>query len=214
MCAHQPNQQCQVSVEQCTDGVDNDGDGLVDCNDPDCANDPACRPHEICGDCIDNDGDGLVDNEDPDCCPEMTALELRRLMLKPTAKVGGNGLNLRARSAGFSPAGFDPSTQYTTLQLADGRGTLFCQTVEAPHWKHPSPRMFRFRDKTSAFAGGLKRGKFKVKRNGQIVFRTRGKKMALRPTDGGPVRVTLRVGNQCAQFTATLHAKRKALVFP
>ena len=43
---------------------------------------------------------------------------------------------------------------------------------------------------------------------------SRGKKMALRPTDAGPVHVTLRVGNQCAQFTATLHAKRKALVFP
>jgi hypothetical protein len=28
----------------CDDGVDNDGDGLVDCNDADCAGDPACAP--------------------------------------------------------------------------------------------------------------------------------------------------------------------------
>lgn len=30
------------AVEVCTDGIDNDGDKLVDCSDPDCATDPAC----------------------------------------------------------------------------------------------------------------------------------------------------------------------------
>ena len=35
----------------CSDGVDNDCDGLVDCDDSDCANVGACR-------CIDTDGDG------------------------------------------------------------------------------------------------------------------------------------------------------------
>ena len=38
--------------EVCTNGVDDDGDGLVDCDDPDCADDPACRPAEqsyVCG---------------------------------------------------------------------------------------------------------------------------------------------------------------------
>lgn len=41
-------------VEICGDGIDNDGDGLVD---------EGCPPGatEICGDGIDNDGDGLVD---------------------------------------------------------------------------------------------------------------------------------------------------------
>ena len=29
--------------EICDDGVDNDGDGLVDCSDPSCSGDPACR---------------------------------------------------------------------------------------------------------------------------------------------------------------------------
>jgi hypothetical protein len=28
----------------CTDQLDNDGDSLIDCNDPDCAQDPACKP--------------------------------------------------------------------------------------------------------------------------------------------------------------------------
>ncbi|MEM9674008.1 MAG: gliding motility-associated C-terminal domain-containing protein [Bacteroidota bacterium] len=49
----------------CGDGIDNDGDGDVDCNDsgcPDCSSVP-----EICGDGIDNNGDGITDCEDPIC---------------------------------------------------------------------------------------------------------------------------------------------------
>ncbi|MGR3310440.1 MAG: SBBP repeat-containing protein, partial [Candidatus Brocadiales bacterium] len=53
----------RVGVENCTNGLDDDGDGLVDCNDTDC---PPCTP-EACNDGIDNDGDGLVDLDDPDC---------------------------------------------------------------------------------------------------------------------------------------------------
>jgi hypothetical protein len=52
----------------CSDGVDNDGDGLIDCADADCYNDPACAGTEyICTDGIDNDGDFLTDCLDPDC---------------------------------------------------------------------------------------------------------------------------------------------------
>ena len=29
--------------ENCTNGIDDDGDSLIDCNDPDCTNDPACQ---------------------------------------------------------------------------------------------------------------------------------------------------------------------------
>ncbi|MFB5601048.1 MAG: LamG-like jellyroll fold domain-containing protein, partial [Nitrososphaeraceae archaeon] len=72
--------------ENCTDGIDNDGDGLIDINDPDCQspenctdgidndgdglidiNDPDCQSPEVCDDGIDNDGDGLIDINDPDC---------------------------------------------------------------------------------------------------------------------------------------------------
>ncbi len=46
----------------CEDGLDNDGDGLVDGDDPDCV-----PPPEDCDDGVDNDGDGLADGDDPDC---------------------------------------------------------------------------------------------------------------------------------------------------
>ncbi|MCU7811083.1 MAG: hypothetical protein KZQ77_07585, partial [Candidatus Thiodiazotropha sp. (ex Notomyrtea botanica)] len=46
----------------CTDGLDNDCDGLSDANDPDCETLP-----EICDNGIDDDGNGLTDCEDVQC---------------------------------------------------------------------------------------------------------------------------------------------------
>lgn len=55
-------------VEDCSNGVDDDGDGLVDCNDDDCFSDPACAVlGEICDNGIDDDGDGFVDCADSAC---------------------------------------------------------------------------------------------------------------------------------------------------
>src|SRR5690606_29475998 len=47
----------------CSDGIDNDGDGLIDGNDPGCTNnsDPTEQGTAACDDGIDNDGDGRVD---------------------------------------------------------------------------------------------------------------------------------------------------------
>ncbi|MCA8961116.1 MAG: hypothetical protein KDC38_11415, partial [Planctomycetes bacterium] len=52
-----------AEAENCTDGVDNDGDMLVDCDDPDCTT--SCA--EVCDDAMDNDADGLIDCADPEC---------------------------------------------------------------------------------------------------------------------------------------------------
>jgi hypothetical protein len=63
--------------ENCTDGVDNDEDGFVDCDDLDCADAAECQtPNlekqpivtEICSDGIDNDGDGKIDCKDKKDC--------------------------------------------------------------------------------------------------------------------------------------------------
>ncbi len=62
---------CRLSIrycgcERCDNRWDDDNDGLVDCNDPDCAGVGAC-PLEICHDGVDNDDNGLTDCEDFAC---------------------------------------------------------------------------------------------------------------------------------------------------
>lgn len=57
----------------CADKADNDKDGLVDCEDPDCEITPDCAS-EICDDGLDNEGDGLIDCEDEDCAKEELCL--------------------------------------------------------------------------------------------------------------------------------------------
>ncbi len=79
--------ECEFIVEDCSDEIDNNFDGLMDCDDPDCINSDACvdlgnddddvagdddddetpTEPEICDDGIDNDGDSFVDCVDQDC---------------------------------------------------------------------------------------------------------------------------------------------------
>jgi len=59
-----------LGFPECDDGIDNDGDGLADMDDPGCqdATDLSERsPLLPCDDGLDNDGDGLVDTADPGC---------------------------------------------------------------------------------------------------------------------------------------------------
>jgi hypothetical protein len=69
-----------VSHENCTDGIDNDGDGLIDCADPDCGDGAACDDGNICtandhcssGACV---GSPTCDDANPctaDSCDSMT----------------------------------------------------------------------------------------------------------------------------------------------
>ena len=51
----------------CEDGIDDDGDGLVDMADPGCPLPFASPENPLCDDGIDNDGNGLVDFADPKC---------------------------------------------------------------------------------------------------------------------------------------------------
>jgi len=65
------------TFEVCDNEADDDGDELVDCADPDCAGEPACKSPEFCWNidnpvdrnAIDDDGDGLANWDDPDCAP-------------------------------------------------------------------------------------------------------------------------------------------------
>jgi hypothetical protein len=174
------------------------------------------KPVEICGNCIDDDGDGLVDAEDPDCCEQPLDLHVKRMKLMPTATATKNGLRLKVKAlyADATPAGFDPATADTSIQISDANGQIFCQTVAASHWTSKNARIFKFIDRDGSFAGGLAKGRFKMKRNGKVLFLTRGKKLTLRAPESDDVTVTVRVGNQCSQTKMSLRQAKHALVFP
>ena len=214
VCAHASIADCPAPPEACAGGIDEDGDGLVDCHDPDCATAPECQPREICDNCVDDDGDGLVDSDDPDCCDARRPLAVSHMSLSPSAPTHGDRLDLQARFASSAPPLFDPTAQDTSLQISDPRGEVFCATVPAAHWVRPRRGLYRFADEAGTFAGGLETGKFAVRRDGDVVFRTHGRRIDLGATTGATLRITVRVGDQCAQDTMTLRTKRSALVFP
>jgi Peptidase family M23 len=57
-----------ASREYCDNGVDDNGDGLVDCDDPKCVYVDRCAEgDEVCDDQWDNDRDGATDCDDNDC---------------------------------------------------------------------------------------------------------------------------------------------------
>eukprot|EP00479_Gromia_sphaerica_P011012 TRINITY_DN5267_c0_g1_i2.p1 TRINITY_DN5267_c0_g1~~TRINITY_DN5267_c0_g1_i2.p1 ORF type:complete len:309 (+),score=78.16 TRINITY_DN5267_c0_g1_i2:187-1113(+) len=54
-------------VEICGNHMDDDHDSLIDCYDDDCYGDPACTGQETCDNGVDDDGDGDTDCDDSDC---------------------------------------------------------------------------------------------------------------------------------------------------
>ena len=65
-----------VYVENCGNEVDDDGDGNVDCEDSDCAQDALCSVLEICDNKVDDDGDGKADCADSDCVDDVSCVVL------------------------------------------------------------------------------------------------------------------------------------------
>jgi hypothetical protein len=61
-----------TATESCSNDVDDDGDGQVDCDDSDCTDSPACgTPTELsCDNALDDDGDGTTDCDDSDCADD------------------------------------------------------------------------------------------------------------------------------------------------
>jgi hypothetical protein len=65
----------EPAAEVCDDGLDNDEDSLVDCDDSDCTTDESCQDdvtttlilEDNCTNGMDDDKDGLVDCDDSDC---------------------------------------------------------------------------------------------------------------------------------------------------
>lgn len=83
------------AAHECSDGVDNDGDGLIDADDPQCfgptgAESPSTSGGlvTVCNDGVDNDGDGAIDADDAGCRDALDGDESGALDGTPTLAVG------------------------------------------------------------------------------------------------------------------------------
>lgn len=56
----------KAKSEICNNGIDDDEDSFIDCDDLDCSGTESC-PVEICNNGIDDDGDTFTDCADGDC---------------------------------------------------------------------------------------------------------------------------------------------------
>ncbi|MFH2009389.1 MAG: hypothetical protein ABI333_22550 [bacterium] len=58
-----------TDLEDCVNGLDDNGDGLIDCDDPQCTGHAYCNPYREldCDNGVDDDGDGQIDCDDSDC---------------------------------------------------------------------------------------------------------------------------------------------------
>lgn len=123
---------CCTLTTQCNDGLDNDGDGLIDfpcdrgCSDA-CDTSEAPFSTTQCTDGIDNDGDGLVDLADTNCVDSCDFSEFSVCLYKP-GDFNGNGLiNLsdiiRVVSYIFK-GGQSPNPPCTGDANADGKTTI------------------------------------------------------------------------------------------
>ena len=92
-------------VETCNDCIDNDGDGLVDYEDPDCC-----------------------------AVPAHLGVKRVRLQVD-RKKVLHDRIELSSSYASSAPGDFDPLTEGASLQISDANGPVFCAAVPANHWK-------------------------------------------------------------------------------
>jgi Zn-dependent metalloprotease len=134
-------------IEVCNNGVDDDGDGAIDCADADCAADPACTstPAEDCSNGVDDDGDGAVDCADPDCAGDPACVAtadgdecvdaiIALLGANPVNTVGATNsteLSDPAQCSGTFLGGFFQDIWYSFTPASDGLLTLsLCNSVD------------------------------------------------------------------------------------
>jgi hypothetical protein len=97
--------------EDCTNGVDDDGDGATDCEDADCHGHAYCLAyHEYtCANGADDDGDGLIDCADPDCQQTQECDPSREWSCHDGVDNDGDGL----------PDCLDPDCQQACTEVCD-----------------------------------------------------------------------------------------------
>ncbi len=148
------------TAERCQDGIDNDGNGRVDCKDDGCKAFAFCQEAEegkentlvACQDGNDNDGDGLVDCDDPDCqafaiCQKKKAENTEELC-KDGLDNDGNGL-VDCKDDGCKSFAFcqeaEAGKEDTLVACQDGNdndgdGLVDCDDSDCAAFDHCKPK--------------------------------------------------------------------------
>jgi hypothetical protein len=193
-CTHKRAEECCSLTENCHNGVDDDCDGRVDCEDPGCAAAPECaKPAEICGNCIDDDGNGLTDFEDPACCPALDTFAMKLMKGRIIPQGETSRLRLRTALARRGRMHVNPMQQDVFVQMRPEEGTdVFCAKV-------PSSKFMKLRGSYNFWdpiglvvsAKGLSDMKVSLRRNGTVRLKTHGKRAQLRPGNEGMLQVVV-----------------------
>jgi hypothetical protein len=105
----------EVGPYACQDGSDDDGDGFIDCQDPECFAEPVCPAVEhACSDGVDNDNNGAADCADIRCAWACAALSASTCAApKRVFTFGASGLPIvippTARFVGGAPVFASPT---------------------------------------------------------------------------------------------------------
>ena len=118
----------QIGPEVCTDGVDNDGNGQIDCADIVCKGKGTCA--EVCDDGKDNDSDDAIDCKDSDCAQALACTT--STIYSQAFECGATGWTFAQMTPAVAwafdatPAAVKPYAGECTLNF--NNGTNFCGT--------------------------------------------------------------------------------------
>lgn len=132
-----PSDVVPVTIDEvCNGGVDDDRDGLVDCQDAECFDDPGCTEW-VCDDGVDDEGDGLVDCEDEDCWgPDCTTITTQVLAGSFDSHRDADSQVLTGHS-GYASTNFwhdNETHRFTQLSGRVARHTLAGQLLTSCTW--------------------------------------------------------------------------------
>ncbi len=99
----------------CSDGADNDGDDLSDCDDPDCLAFCQEAEAELCSNGVDDDGDGVFDAREVTCWP-FVRIDVERCSTRRSEPLFVEDANFRRVNGS---AGIDPVEGYRFTRPGD-----------------------------------------------------------------------------------------------
>lgn len=138
-----------------------------------------------------------------------------KVLIVPKQDLAHGRLKLRSILAEAGFADVDPLREDVTIQIRNGDSEVLCATVGHDRWMRRHGRTYKFWEMTGRLAHGLTDGQIRVRRTGDVRFRTQGRRMNVAPFLASTLRVTVRVGNRCSTGKIELRTSRsRSLVFP